>query len=106
LRGLAVADIKRSRLLPDVPTLAEAGIPRHEVGYWTGVMVPAGASDKLVSLLNHKITKVISAPDVQERLAKIGFDPMPGTIQSFADHIKAESSEWGRVVRQANIKID
>jgi tripartite-type tricarboxylate transporter receptor subunit TctC len=76
------------------------------VGYWTGVMVPAGASDKLVSLLNRKITKVISAPDVQERLAKIGFDPMPGTIQSFADHIKAESDEWGRVVRQANIKIE
>jgi tripartite-type tricarboxylate transporter receptor subunit TctC len=106
LRGLAVADTKRSRLLPDVPTLAEAGIPKHEVGYWTGVMVPAGASDKLVSLLNRKITQVISAPDVQERLANIGFDPMPGTIQSFADHIKAESGEWGRVVRQANIKID
>ena len=57
-------------------------------------------------LINGTRYKVISAPDVQERLAKIGFDPMPGTIQSFADHIKAESSEWGRVVRQANIKID
>jgi tripartite-type tricarboxylate transporter receptor subunit TctC len=106
LRGLAVADTKRSRLLPDVPTLTEAGIPKHEVGYWTGIMAPAGTPDKIVNLLNREITKIISAPDTQERLAKMGFDPTPGTSASFADHIRAESAEWGRVVRQANIKID
>jgi tripartite-type tricarboxylate transporter receptor subunit TctC len=106
LRGLAVADTKRSRLLPDVPTLNEAGIPKHEVGYWTGIMVPAGTSSKIVDLLNREITKIISAPDMKEHLATIGFDPMPGTTETFADHIRAESAEWGRVVRQANIKID
>jgi tripartite-type tricarboxylate transporter receptor subunit TctC len=106
LRGLAVADAKRSQLLPDVPTLAEAGIAKHEVGYWTGIMAPAGTPDRIISLLNREITKVMSAPDIRERLAKMGFDPTPGTSASFADHIKAESAEWGRVVRQANIKID
>ena len=106
LRGLAVADTKRSRLLPDVPTPNEAGIPKHEVGYWRGIMVPAGTPSKIVDLLNREITKIISAPDMKEHLATIGFDPMPRTTETFADHIRAESAEWGRVVRQANIKID
>jgi tripartite-type tricarboxylate transporter receptor subunit TctC len=106
LRGLAVADTKRSPLLPDVPTLSEAGIPKHEVGYWTGIMVPAGTPSNIVELLNRQIAKIISLPDVKERLATIGFDPMLGTPEDFANHIKAESAEWGRVVREAHIKID
>jgi tripartite-type tricarboxylate transporter receptor subunit TctC len=106
LRGLAVADSKRARLLPDVPTLTEAGITKHDVGYWTGLMVPAATPDKVVELLNRAMTRIMTTPDVQERLAKIGFEPMSGTRESFANHVRAESAEWGRVVRQANIKID
>jgi tripartite-type tricarboxylate transporter receptor subunit TctC len=106
LRGLAVADTKRSPLLPDVPTLSEAGIPKHEVAYWTGIMVPAGTPSNIVELLNRQIVKIISLPDVKERLATIGFAPMLGTPEDFANHIKAESAEWGRVVREAHIKID
>jgi tripartite-type tricarboxylate transporter receptor subunit TctC len=106
LRGLAVADSKRSALLPDVPTLSEAGVPKHDVGYWTGIMVPAGTPDRIVNALNREIGKILKAPDVKDRLAKIGFDPMPGTSEAFAGLIKAESTEWGRVVQQANIKID
>jgi len=106
LRGLAVADAKRSALLPDVPTLNEAGITKHDVGYWTGIMVPAGTPNRIVTLLNHAIGKVLSSPDVKERLAKIGFDPMPDTAESFARHVGAESAEWGRVIQLANIRID
>ncbi len=106
LRGLAVTDSKRSALLPDVPTLNEAGVPKHDVGYWTGIMVPGGTPDRIVNALNREVGKILAAPDVKERLAKIGFDPMPGTSEAFAGHIKAESAEWGRVVQQANIKID
>jgi tripartite-type tricarboxylate transporter receptor subunit TctC len=106
LRGLAVADAKRSALVPDVPTLNEAGITKHDVGYWTGVMVPAGTPDRIVSLLSRAIGKVLSSPDVKERLAKIGFDPMPGTSETFARHVGAESAEWGRVIQLANIRID
>jgi tripartite-type tricarboxylate transporter receptor subunit TctC len=87
LRGLAVADTKRSPLLPDVPTLSEAGIPKHEVGYWTGIMVPAGTPSNIVELLNRQIVKIISLPDVKERLATIGFAPMLGTPEDFAKPI-------------------
>jgi tripartite-type tricarboxylate transporter receptor subunit TctC len=106
LRGLAVADAKRSPLLPEVPTLSEAGIPKHEVGYWTGIMVPAGTPSKIVNLLNRQIAKIMSLPDVKERLTAIDFTPTPGSSEDFASHIKAESIEWGRVVREAHIKID
>jgi tripartite-type tricarboxylate transporter receptor subunit TctC len=106
LRGLAVADIKRSALVPNVPTLNEASISKHEVGYWTGMMVPAGTPTRIVNLLNREISKIVSLPDVKERLATIGFDPMPGSPEDFSRHIKAESTEWARVVREANIKIE
>ena len=106
LRGLAVADTKRSSLVPDVPTLNEAGIAKHEVGYWTGIMVPAATPDRIVSLLNQAVGKVMSSSDVKERLAKIGFEPMSGTAESFAHHIRAEAAEWGRVIARANIRID
>ena len=106
LRGLAVADAKRSPLLPDVPTLTEAGIPNHDVGYWTGIMVPVGTPRNVVILLNREIEKILSNPDVKERLAKMGFQPMLGSPEDFANHIKVETAEWGRVVRRANIRIE
>jgi tripartite-type tricarboxylate transporter receptor subunit TctC len=106
LRGLAVADSKRSSLLPQVPTLKEAGVPKHEVGYWTGIMVPVGTPTEIVDLLNRQIAKVLSLPDVKERLAAIGFDLMPGTPEDFARHIRVESAEWARVIRDANIRIE
>ena len=106
LRGLAVADAKRSPLVPNVPTLNEAGIAKHDVGYWTGMMVPAGTPDRIVSMLNREVGKVLASPDVKERLAKIGFEPMLGSAESFARHVSAEATEWGRVVQRANIRID
>jgi len=69
-------------------------------------MVPAGTPDRIVSLLSRAIGKVLSSTDVKERLAKIGFDPMPGTSETFAHHVGAESAEWGRVIQLANIRID
>jgi tripartite-type tricarboxylate transporter receptor subunit TctC len=106
LRGLAVADKKRSQVLPDVPTLEEAGTPNHEVGYWTGVVVPAGTPNDIVDLLSRQIAKIVSLPEVKERLATLGFSPLAGTSQELGAYIKNESAEWGRVIRAANIKID
>jgi tripartite-type tricarboxylate transporter receptor subunit TctC len=106
LRGLAVADRKRSQDLPDVPTLEEAGTPNHEVGYWTGILVPAGTPNDIVDLLSRQIARIISLPEVKERLAKLGFSPLAGTPQELATYIKTESEEWGRVVREAKIKVD
>ena len=106
LRGLAVADLNRAQLLPGVPTLNETGTLNHEVGSWTGVMVPAGTSVTVIDFLNRHIVKIISLPDVKERLAAIGFASMPGTSEEFANHVKAESAEWSRVIREAKIMID
>jgi tripartite-type tricarboxylate transporter receptor subunit TctC len=106
LRGLAVADRRRSQDLPDVPTLEEAGTPNHEVGYWTGILVPAGTPNDIVDLLSRQIARIILLPEVKERLAKLGFSPLAGTPQELAAYIKTESEEWGRVVREAKIRID
>ena len=106
LRGLAVADVKRAALLPDVPTLNEGGTSNHEVGYWTGVMVPVGTPSAVVNLLSRHIATILSSPDVKQRLAAMGFSSMHGTPEDFAKHVKAESAEWSRVIREAKIKID
>jgi tripartite-type tricarboxylate transporter receptor subunit TctC len=69
-------------------------------------MVPVGTPNDIVVLLNRQIAKVLSLPDVKERLAAIGFDLMPGTPGDFARHIRIESAEWARVIRDANIRIE
>ena len=106
LRGLAVADKRRAQLLPDIPTLAEAGVPNHEVGYWTGVLAPTGTPDSVVGSLQRQIAKVLALPDVKERLAAMGFGPLAGTPQELDATIKTEANEWARVVREANIRIE
>jgi tripartite-type tricarboxylate transporter receptor subunit TctC len=106
LRGLAVADRRRSQDLPDLPTLEEAGTLNHEVGYWTGILLPAGTPNDIVDLLSRQVAKIISLPEVKERLAKLGFSPLAGTPQELDTYIKMESNEWGRVVRKAEIRID
>jgi tripartite-type tricarboxylate transporter receptor subunit TctC len=106
LRALAVADKQRSPALPDVPTLEEAGIPNHEVGYWTGVLVPVGTPAEVIRFLSGQIAQLLALPDVKDRLAMLGFGPLVRTPEDFALHIKAESAEWDRVVRDAKIKID
>ena len=106
LRALAVADKRRSPALPDVPTLEEAGISNHEVGYWTGVLVPAGTSEDVVRWLSRHIAQLLALPDVKERLGTLGFAPLESTPKDFAVYMKTESAEWARVVREAKIKID
>jgi tripartite-type tricarboxylate transporter receptor subunit TctC len=106
LRGLSVADKKRSPLLPDVPTLSEAGIPNHEVGYWVGVLVPAGTPKDVIELLNRQISRMVAQPDINERLMKIGFSPLVGPPDDLSAQIKAETVEWSRVVKKANININ
>jgi tripartite-type tricarboxylate transporter receptor subunit TctC len=106
LRGLAVAAKTRSPLLPDLPTLAESGIPNHEVGYWTGILAPAGTSNDIVQYLNQRVATILSRPDLKEDLAKIGFATMVGTPARFSDHMRAQTAEWDRVIRAASIRIE
>jgi tripartite-type tricarboxylate transporter receptor subunit TctC len=106
LRGLAVMGSKRSPLLPEVPTLAEAGVPDHEVGFWVGLLAPAGTPVGIINQLNKKIARIVSSPEVQERLTAVGFRPIGSTPQEFEAHIKRETELWSRVVQEAGIKIN
>jgi tripartite-type tricarboxylate transporter receptor subunit TctC len=106
LRALAVAASKRTAFFPDVPTMAEAGVPGHEVGFWLVVLAPAGTPKATVDMLNGQVAKILALPDVKERLQTIGFDPAPSTPEAAAAHMKAETDKWTKVVREANLKIE
>jgi tripartite-type tricarboxylate transporter receptor subunit TctC len=106
LRGLAVAAHKRSPVIPDVPTLEEQGIKGHEMGFWVGAMVPAGTPKPIIDLLHDWIAEVMAQPEVNKRIAEIGFEPAVGTSEDFGSFIKAESDKWKQVVSDAHIHID
>jgi len=103
LRGLAVTSKKRSAALPDVPTLAEAGITGQESETMQGVLVPAGTPKEIVDLLNREIVKVMALPDVKERCAQLGFDVVANKPEEFTAYIKSEVAKWGTVIRDAKI---
>jgi tripartite-type tricarboxylate transporter receptor subunit TctC len=106
LRGLAVTAAKRATVLPDVPTMAEAGVPDQEAETLNGVLVPAATPAAIIDRLNRDIAAVLSLPDVNERLSTLGFDPAVTTPAEFGERIKSEIAKWGKVVRAAKIRIE
>jgi tripartite-type tricarboxylate transporter receptor subunit TctC len=104
LRALAVTTHTRSSVLPDVPTMAEAGFPDQENDTPQGILAPAGTPRPIIDLLNREIARVMAAPDVRQRMLDIGFEPMATTPEEFAERIKAEIPRLGRIVRDANLK--
>jgi len=106
LRALAIVAPQRSPALPDVPTVAEAGLKDFEVTTWYGVLAPAGTPRPIVSRLNAELVKVMQALEVKERLAGMATDPHTSTPEEFAAYLKQEIAKWGDVVRKANLKAD
>ena len=106
LRALAVTTAKRSPIAPDVPTLAESGLPGYEIGSWQGVFAPAGVSTEIVKRLNTEIVRIINAPDVRQKLVDMGAEPAPNTPEEFAAMVKAEVTKWADVVRKSGAKVD
>src|SRR5258708_4419208 len=105
LRALAVMSKARSRILPDVPTMAEAGYPGFEGEEWFGIVMPAGTPKEIIALLNREIVGIIALPDIREHLATLGFEPVAAaTPEAFAARIKAETEQWGKVIQAANLK--
>jgi tripartite-type tricarboxylate transporter receptor subunit TctC len=104
LRALAVTSARRSPALPDVPTLAESGAPGQESDIILGVLVPAGTSPEIIGRLHREIVRIVAMPDVRERLAALGFEPIAGSPREFADRIKWEIDKWATVIRAADIK--
>ncbi len=105
LRGLAVTSAKRSAALPDVPTIAEAGLSEQESETMQGVLLPAGASPELVKFLHAQIAKAMALPDVKEKCAALGFDPVANTPDEFKAYIKKEVDKWAGVIRDAKIPL-
>ena len=105
LRGLAIEATKRSPLLPNVPTIAEAGAPGQEADTVTGFVLPAGTPPAIVEKLNKEMVRIGALPEVRERLEKIGFNPVINTPAEFGARIKSEMERWGKVVHAANLKI-
>jgi len=106
LKAIAVTTAQRSPHMPDVPTIAEAGVPGYEALVWVGLLAPAGTPPDIVTKLNGEITKLLRAPDVQQLLASSGVDPTPTTPEEFGVYLKSEYDKWGKVVRDSGAQIN
>jgi tripartite-type tricarboxylate transporter receptor subunit TctC len=106
LRALAVTSKTRSQILPEVPTMTEAGYPDIEGDSWVGILVPAETPKEIVGVLYREIAKIIALPEMKERLAALGFEPVVSAPDEFGRQIGAEVETWGRVIRAANIRTN
>lgn len=106
LRALAVTTPKRSNALPDVPTLAEAGLTDQEADTLLGILVPAHTPQAIVALLHREVRSAMIAPDMQEKLATLGFDPVVSTPDEFAARIRNDIAKWAKVIQQAHLKME
>ena len=104
LRALAVGGAKRSPAAPEIPTVAENGLPGFEVTDWQGLLAPAKTPAAVVDRLNRETTRILGERDVRERLSAAGLQPVTNTPQQFTDFIRAEIDKWGKVIRGAGIK--
>jgi tripartite-type tricarboxylate transporter receptor subunit TctC len=106
LRALGVTSGSRAAGLPDVPTIAESGVPGYEVIQWYGLLAPVGTAREIVNKLQAETARVLSSPEVKSRLAAEGADPVGNRPDEFAAYIKAEIDKWGKVVKSAGIKLE
>jgi tripartite-type tricarboxylate transporter receptor subunit TctC len=104
LRPLGVSTAQRSKILPDVPTIAEAGLPGYETKTWYGVLAPAGTPKPIVDKLNAELNKVMLDPDTGAKLAEQGVEPFTGTPEEFAAFIQSDIGKWQEVVAKAGIE--
>jgi tripartite-type tricarboxylate transporter receptor subunit TctC len=106
LRALAVTTAKRSSVLPDVPTLAESGMPGFDIGTWFGVLAPAGTPPAIVDKLNTEMVKIIHSPEFRQKMALIGAEPVGDTRQQMARQIADDTSRFARLVKENHIVVN
>ena len=104
IKALAIASLKRSPLLPDVPTLAESVMPRFEIGSWTGVMAPAKTPPAIVKKLNEEILRTLQDPDMKTRLAQDGIEALGSTPEQYGAYLRSELERWTKVIKSAGVK--
>jgi len=106
LKALAVTTGKRAPQLPDVPTLEEAGVHGYDAAVWLALLAPAGTPKEIVHKLNAEIAKLMAAPDTKKTLFEAGVEPTPSTPEQMADYLQQELARWGKVVKEADIRLE
>ena len=106
LRALGTTGTKRSTVISDVPTVAEAGVPGYQATGWVGILAPAGTAKPIVDLLNNEITKVITRPEVIASWLERGDETMPMKPAEFDKFLRSEIEKWANIVKIAGVKID
>ena len=106
MRAIAVGASKRSSAMPQLPTVAEAGVPGYEMVLWFGVLAPAGTPRPIVAKMHETMAAILARNDVRARFATLGAEPVGSTPEAFDAFIKAEISKWAKVVKAANLKVD
>jgi tripartite-type tricarboxylate transporter receptor subunit TctC len=106
LRALGTTGIKRLAMAPDMPTIAESGLPGYEASLWYGLLAPAGTPTPVTNLLHSKIVKLVDLPETQERWATLGAEPTHNTPEQFSAYLKVDLTKWTKVVRDSGAKLD
>ena len=104
VRALGVTTAKRVPMLPDIPTIAEAGVPGYDTGVWWGLLGPANMPVDIVAKLSHDFVAAVNAPTVKDRLGSLGASPIGSSPQQFEATIHADYNKWGPIIKAAGIK--
>ncbi len=106
LKALGVTSAQRSPAAPDIPTIAEAGLPGFEASSWFALLGPAGLPRDVQLRINQEVARVLALPDVKDKLAQLGLDPNPGTPEALAGLMRTETEKWAKVVKASGAKLD
>jgi tripartite-type tricarboxylate transporter receptor subunit TctC len=106
LRAVAVAGPQRSSLFPDVPTVSESGLPGFEAVLHYGLLAPAGTPKEIIARLNQELRALVNSPEVRQRIAADGGDPLTSTPEEYAADIDREEAKWSQVIKTLNLKVE
>lgn len=106
VRALAVTTPKRTKLAPELPTIAESGLPGFDISTWFGIFVPAGTPRPVVDRLHAEFTRALAAPDVREKMLALGAEPVGSTPEQFTAYVKAEAAKYAKLVRTSGARVD
>lgn len=106
LKVLGVTTAQRSKIVPQMPTIAESGLPGYEVTQWYGMQAPAATPRQIVTRLNAEVQAILGMPDIVEKLSAQGAEPAPTTPEALDAYVKSEVAKWGRVVKASGAKVD